>query len=55
MARALKCHSELLLGSFFQPPFHLLCMLLTALPLLKSLLNSTKTKKTLIKKNEFIS
>lgn len=36
---AVKCPSELLLlGPFLQPSFHLLCMLLAALPLLQSLL-----------------
>jgi len=32
-----ECLSELLLGPFFQPLFHLKCMLLAALPLLQSL------------------
>lgn len=33
----------MLLGPFFQPPFHLLCMLLTALPIFQSLFLQTLT------------
>lgn len=45
---ALKCPSELLLGSFFQSLFHVSCMLLTAGLIFLPLLNCKETKKTLM-------